>query len=74
MKKAGNTDCVPAEFVRPYSRTAFSSTPWGQPIPVRGRSSPFFLMETTMTFNIFALTADAQERMLFHSIFNEWLS
>ena len=27
-----------------------------------------------MTFNIFALTADAQERMLFHSIFNEWLS
>ena len=26
-----------------------------------------------MTFNIFALTADAQERMLFHSIFNEWV-
>jgi len=30
-------------------------------------------METTMTFNIFSVAADAQERMLFHSIFNEWV-
>ena len=27
-----------------------------------------------MTFNIFALTANAQERKLFHSIFNKWLN